>query len=155
MKVKIDNLHPYVIENISVDVIAITVDKLENKLHKLLPKVDKASSLISVLGIIVSIVFGIISYCGIEENNRPSWILVLLLSICILSALVTSIILLVRSLNSLSAEKIIEEIKKDCSNDNLRTRKGESFQNRGQTNTHPRLEHPKRQDRKKPNKNRR
>lgn len=115
MLVGIDVNQPTVIQNFNTEVLAISVDKLENKLHKLIPKVDKTSNWISAIGILIAIVLGIVSYFCVDKQHRPSLGLVIPLAIIILVALGFTIYLLYKNYHTISVENIIEELKKDDS----------------------------------------
>lgn len=115
MIVGLDVNQPIVIQNFNTEVLAISVDKLENKLHRLIPKVDKTSNWISAIGILIAIVLGIVSYACVEEEHRPSLGLVIPLLLIILVALVFTGYMLYKSYHSISVEEIITELKKEDS----------------------------------------
>lgn len=105
---------PLTYENVDVEVLSITTDKLENKLHKLLPKVDTASNWISFISILITILFGFIAYFSTEAEHRPTLWASILAVLGILSGCIVSIILLIKGYKSLSVEEMMEEFKDGC-----------------------------------------
>ncbi len=100
-----------VIQNINVEVLEITTDKLETKLHRLLPKTDRWANWISVIGVLVSIILGVISYFCVDEAQRPSAGLIIPLICFIIIALIAIGYIIYRSHTCLNAEYMLEELK--------------------------------------------
>lgn len=100
-----------VIQNIEVEVFEITTDKLETKLHRLLPKTDRWANWISAIGVFVSVILGIISYFCVDKAQRPSAGLIIPLICLILLALIAIGYIIYRSYTSLNAESMLEELK--------------------------------------------
>ena len=106
---------PKTYENIEVQVLSITTDKLENKLHKLLPKVDNVSNWISFISILITILFGILAYFSTDAAHRPALWASILAFLGILTGCVISVILLIKGYKCLSVEEMMEEFKDGCS----------------------------------------
>lgn len=128
MIVGLDINQPIVINNLNTEVLAISVDKLENKLHKLIPKVDKTSNWISAIGIFVAIVLGIASYACVDVEHRPSLGLVIPLLLIIFVALGMTIVMLYKSHCAITVEQIINELKKEDSIPSQQTPKPKPMQ---------------------------
>ena len=101
------------IDNYSTQFIALPVYEVENKLHNILPKVDKTSNWISVIGIFIAIALGVVSYLCVEEKHRPSLGLVVPLLLVVLVAFGFTIFLLVKSYRAITIKDIIKELTKD------------------------------------------
>jgi len=115
MAVIVNQGSPVIYENTETEVFAISADKIENKLYKLLPRVDHTSNWISLIGVGVSILFGVLAYFTTDISHRPAIWAALLASIGSLAACVCGVILLIKGYNSLTPEQIIEEFKDGCS----------------------------------------
>ena len=108
------------IGNYSIDFITLPVSDIENRLRLLLPKVDRGSNWFGAIGIFISVALGIASYFCTDVNHRPSLGLTIALSVSILGALGFAVYLLYKSYNAIGVEKIMEELKKDSSQFEIR-----------------------------------
>ncbi len=100
------------LENYVIDFITLPVYEVENRLHNIIPKIDKTSNWISTIGIFISIILGVISYLCVDAEHRPSAILMTILSIFILIAFGFAIYLLCKSYKAITVHDIIDELKK-------------------------------------------
>lgn len=114
MAIRVDDIRPIVLDNINVEVLAITTDRLENKLMKLIPKVDHLSNWSCLVGILVSAIFGFTSYICDDTITMPyDWKFALML-IGTIVAIVFIGIIIWKGYKCLTPEQIIEEFKEGC-----------------------------------------